>query len=72
MFSSLLPETARKIFDQLGIAKQQDLYNWESTNTFGLIADGTKVHKGEALFPRLDVEVEIERRGILIWTNCVL
>ncbi len=60
MFSSLLPETARKIFDQLGIAKQQDLYNWESTNTFGLIADGTKVHKGEALFPRLDVEVEIE------------
>lgn len=60
MFSSLLPETARKIFDQLGIAGQEELYNWESADTFGLIPDGTKVHKGEALFPRLDVEAEIK------------
>lgn len=59
MFSSLLPDTARKIFDQLGIAGQEDLYNWESTDTFGLIPDGTKVHKGDALFPRLDVEEEV-------------
>ncbi len=60
MFSSLLPETARKIFDQLGIAGQEDLYNWESVDTFGLLPDGTKVHKGESLFPRLDVEEEIK------------
>ncbi|SEN78616.1 methionyl-tRNA synthetase [Peptostreptococcus russellii] len=60
MFSSLLPETARKIFDQLGIAGQEELYNWESVDTFGLLPDGTKVHKGESLFPRLDVEEEIK------------
>lgn len=60
MFSSLLPETARKIFDQLGIAGQEDLYNWESVDTFGLLPDGTKVHKSESLFPRLDVEEEIK------------
>lgn len=60
MFSSLLPETARKIFDQLGIAGQEELYNWESVDTFVLLPDGTKVHKGESLFPRLDVEEEIK------------
>ena len=60
MFSSLLPETARKIFDQIGIAGQEELYSWESADTFGLIPDGTKVHKGDALFPRLDVEEEIK------------
>lgn len=60
IFSSLLPETARKIFDQLGIAGQENLYNWESADVFGLIPDGTKVHKGDLLFPRLDVEEEIK------------
>ena len=58
--SSLLPETARKIFDQLGIAGREDLYDWASADTFGLIPEGTKVHKGEVLFPRLDVEEEIK------------
>ena len=60
MFSSLLPETSRNIFDQLGIAGKEELYNWESADTFGLIPDGTKVHKGESLFPRLDVEEEVK------------
>ena len=56
LISSLLPDTARKIFYQLGIEGLEELTNWESTDTFGLIADGTKVHRGEVLFPRLDVE----------------
>lgn len=60
MFSSLLPDTARKIFDQLGIEGKEELYNWESTDTFGLLPEGTKVHKGQSLFPRLDVEEEIK------------
>lgn len=60
LISSLLPDTARKIFYQLGIEGLEELTNWESTDTFGLIADGTKVHRGEVLFPRLDVEEEIK------------
>ena len=60
LISSLLPDTARKIFYQLGIEGFEELTNWESTDTFGLIADGTKVHRGEFLFPRLDVEEEIK------------
>ncbi|WP_437130893.1 methionine--tRNA ligase [Peptostreptococcus russellii] len=60
MFSSLLPDTARKTFDQLGIEGKEELYNWESTDTFGLLPEGTKAHKGQSLFPRLDVEEEIK------------
>lgn len=60
LISSLLPDTARKIFDQLGIAGIEELSNWASADTFGLIPDGTKVHRGEVLFPRLNVEEEIK------------
>ena len=60
LISSLLPDTARKIFAQLGIAGREDLYDWASTDTFGLLPNGTKVQKGEVLFPRLEVEEEIK------------
>src|SRR3712207_580471 len=60
LISSILPATARNIFDQLGIEGREDLTDWASTDTFGLIPDGTKVSKGEVLFPRLDVEDEIK------------
>ena len=55
----MMETTANKIYDQLGIAGQDELTNWESANTFGLIGENTKVHKGEALFPRLDIEKEV-------------
>lgn len=55
----MMETTANKIYDQLGIAGQEELTNWESTNTFGLIGENTKVHKGESLFPRLDIEKEV-------------
>lgn len=51
--------TANKIYDQIGIAGQEEITTWESTNEFGLIKPGTKVHKGQALFPRLDIEKEV-------------
>ena len=60
LISSILPATARNIFDQLGIEGREDLTDWASTDIFGLIPDGTKVHKGEVLFPRLEVEDEIK------------
>ena len=45
---------------KLGIAGQEELTTWESTSTFGLNRQKTKVQKGEALFPRLDIEKEVE------------
>lgn len=50
-------KTTDKIFAQLGTLDQ----GWESSKTFGLLEARTKVEKGPALFPRLDVEKELDR-----------
>ncbi|GAA3405522.1 methionine--tRNA ligase [Paenibacillus hodogayensis] len=59
LLQPFMTHTPRKIWEQLGIAGDSDLTAWESVRTFGLLPVGTKVNKGEALFPRLDVEPEI-------------
>ena len=59
LINPIMNTTANKIYDQIGIAGQEEITTWESTNEFGLIKPGTKVHKGQALFPRLDIEKEV-------------
>ena len=59
LINPIMNATAVKIYDQLGI-NDENLMTWESVKTFGLIGENTKVHKGEALFPRLDIEKEVE------------
>ena len=59
LINPIMNETANKIYAQLGI-KDEDIKTWESVKSFGLIKENTKVEKGEALFPRLDVEKEVE------------
>ena len=59
LINPIMNTTANKIYDQIGIAGQEELTTWESTTTFGLIKPGTKVEKGQALFPRLDIEKEV-------------
>ncbi|WP_053954863.1 methionine--tRNA ligase [Inediibacterium massiliense] len=51
--------TAKKIWNQLGIDHGQAT-SWEDTLEFGKIPSGIKVHKGEALFPRIDIAKELE------------
>ncbi|KQL51615.1 MULTISPECIES: methionine--tRNA ligase [Bacillaceae] len=53
-----LTRTPEKIWEQLGISEEQA--QWESIRTFGIIKAGTKVSKGTPVFPRLDVEKEVE------------
>jgi methionyl-tRNA synthetase len=48
-----LAETPSKIWEQLGITDNTD---WEDAKTFGLLKVGTKVKKGENLFPRIEVK----------------
>ncbi|NLM05733.1 MAG: methionine--tRNA ligase [Tissierellia bacterium] len=57
LISPILSESAGKIFDSLGDVDK----DWESSKTFGRFKAGNKVKKGENLFPRLDVPVELER-----------
>ena len=52
-----LIDTPQKIFEQIGV--ENDLTNWDDAKTFGLLKNGTKVNKGENLFPRLDTTKEM-------------
>ena len=50
-------DTPAKIFEQIGVAKED--ITWESSKTFGVLKDGTKVTKGEILFPRIEKTEEL-------------
>lgn len=54
-----LTRTSPKIFAQLGI-EDEKLMSFDSITEFGLLPVGTKVVKGEALFPRIDIKKEME------------
>jgi methionyl-tRNA synthetase len=56
LISPFMPNTPKKMFEQLGIT--EDLTTWESLK-FGLLKEGTRVKRGEILFPRIDVEKEL-------------
>ena len=59
LIGPFMPSTPARIFEQLGVS-DGNLKSWESLKTFGLLPAGTKVKKGEALFPRIDVNKELE------------
>ena len=57
LLTPIMPNTPAKVFAQLGIADQKELHTWESL-TYGGIKAGTEIHRGEPIFPRLEVEKE--------------
>jgi methionyl-tRNA synthetase len=58
LISPFMPDTSKKIQNQLGTSK--DICGWETASKWGLMPLGFKVKKGEPLFPRIDIEKEIE------------
>ena len=58
LIAPTMPRTPARIYEQLGIA-EGELTGWGSASRFGLLPAGTKVQKGEALFPRIDVKKEL-------------
>mgnify|MGYP001348801716 CR=1 FL=1 len=59
MLQPFLTSTPQKVFEQLGI-ENEALRGWDSLNDFEQLPRGTKVQKGNPIFPRLDNEVEIQ------------
>ena len=59
LIGPFMPSTPARIFEQLGV-KDETLKGWDSLKTFGALPAGTRVQKGEALFPRIDVNKELE------------
>ncbi|HHY75083.1 MAG TPA: methionine--tRNA ligase [Bacillus bacterium] len=58
MLQPFLTRAPKKMWEQLGISGDK-LTSWESLHQFGLIESGTKVQKGEPIFPRLEAEKEV-------------
>ncbi|NWQ44526.1 methionine--tRNA ligase [Bacillus sp. EB106-08-02-XG196] len=59
LLQPFLTVTPDGIFQQLGV-NDEELKSWESLDTFGAIPNGTKVSKGNPLFPRLEIAEEVE------------
>ncbi|SFI58474.1 methionyl-tRNA synthetase [Paenibacillus sp. UNC496MF] len=57
LLQPFLTNAPLKIRAQLGIA-EGGLTAWDSTKTFGVLPGGTRVAKGDPIFPRLDVAEE--------------
>jgi len=58
LLTPFLPDTAARMREQLGIEDDAQ-YSWESAKTYGTLAKGTTVVKGDPLFPRIDLAKEI-------------
>lgn len=58
LLQPFLTRTPLKIWQQLGLQEGQ-LTSWDSGRQLGSIPAGTKLVKGEPIFPRLDVEQEV-------------
>lgn len=58
LLQPFLTKTPKAIFKQLSII-ESNLQSWESLEKFGMIPEGTKVEKGEPIFPRLDIQEEV-------------
>ena len=54
-----MPRTPERIFEQIGVTDDA-LKTWESIKVFGGAKPGSTVHKGAALFPRIDIAKELE------------
>ncbi len=59
LIAPTMPRTPERIFAQIGVTDEA-LKTWASVKGFGGVVPGSKVHKGEALFPRIDVAKELE------------
>lgn len=51
-----LPETSEKMWAQLGLSELDS--NGLTDATWGLLAAGTQTHKGDPIFPRIEIEKE--------------
>src|SRR5699024_8731525 len=59
LLKPFLTETPEEIFVQLGVS-DASMQNWDSLYQSGQIEQGTKVRKNAPIFPRLDVEKEVQ------------
>lgn len=64
LLSCFMPTTMPKVWEQIGA--DESLITYENAGKFGVLPANVTVKKGPALFPRIDVEKEIDELNELI------
>lgn len=64
LLAAFMPKTMPKVWEQIGADASLTVY--ESLSEFGKLPQNVTVHKGEALFPRIDVDKEIDELNALL------
>ena len=67
LLSAFMPTTMPKALEQIGACEK--CAGYDKANQFGALPLCVTVKKGEALFPRIDVEKEIEELNAIIKNN---
>ena len=64
LLSPFMPSTMPKVWEQIGAG--EDCLTYESTGEFGVLPQDVTVKKGAVLFPRIDLEKEIEELNSML------
>ncbi len=67
LLSNFMPTTMPKVWKQIGAAESDITY--ENAGKFGVLPADVTVHRGEIIFPRIDVDKEIEELNKIIGNN---
>lgn len=67
ILSCFMPTVMPKALEQIGATANDTTY--DNLNKFGVLPKNVTVHKGEMLFPRLDIEKEIDELNLIIKNN---
>lgn len=67
LLSNFMPTTMPKVWEQIGAAEGDITY--ENAGKFGVLPADVTVHRGEIIFPRIDVDKEIEELNKIIGSN---
>ena len=62
-----MPTTMPKVWEQIGA--EESLITYGNAGKFGVLPANVTVHKGEVLFPRLDIDKETEELNAILLKN---
>ena len=66
LLSAFMPTTMPKAFEQIGAGNYA---TYENADKFGVLPLDITVHRGEAIFPRIDIEKEIDELNAIYQNN---
>lgn len=64
LLSPVMPNSVSEIWEQIGA--DADVVTWQAAGEVGLLPNGVKVKKGRVLFPRLDINEEIDALNAIL------